>query len=259
VREAEIIIRNVIYLQLDNIIEFLAKKRNYFKLLISMRIHIKTTPSNQALNFNHLHLLAGTIHKWFGENNFHDDVSLYSFSHLMGAKSENGGLTFPHGATFFISCWDNDLTKLLVKGIQDDPEMFFGLKAKELILQENPDLSAKTHFQIGSPVFIQRNRDNGKKRFYYFENEEASQLMQETLHTKMTKAGLPPDETLKINFDQSYHRKSTKKIAYKHGNNIIEIRANWCPLIIEGKAETKVFAWNVGIGNSTGIGFGAIK
>jgi len=224
-----------------------------------MRIHIKTTPSKQTLDFNHLHLLTGTIHKWFGENNFHDDISLYSFSHLMGAKAENGGLNFAHGANFFISCWDNDLAKLLVKGIQDDPEMFFGLKAKELLLQENPDLSGKTYFQVGSPVFIQRNRDNGKKRFYYFNDDEAPRLMQETLLTKMTKAGLPPDETLKIRFDQDYHRKNTKKINYKHGNEIIEIRANWCPLIIEGKPETKQFAWNVGIGNSTGIGFGAIK
>jgi CRISPR/Cas system endoribonuclease Cas6 (RAMP superfamily) len=29
-------------------------------------------------------------------------------------------------------------------------------------------------------------------------------------------------------------------------------------VIIEGKPETKLFAWDVGIGNSTGIGFGAI-
>ena len=224
-----------------------------------MRIHIKTTPSKQTINFNHLHLLTGTIHKWFGQNNFHDNISLYSFSHLLSAKAENGSLTFPHGASFFISCWDNEQAKLLVNGIQDDPEMFFGLQAKELILQENPDLSEKTYFQVGSPVFIQRNLDNGKKKFYYYNEEESPGLMLETLHTKMTKAGLPPDETLKIRFDQDYHRKSTKKIDYKHGNEIIEIRANWCPLIIEGKTDTKQFAWNVGIGNSTGIGFGAIK
>jgi CRISPR-associated endoribonuclease Cas6 len=36
-------------------------------------------------------------------------------------------------------------------------------------------------------------------------------------------------------------------------------KANWCPVIIKGRPETKLFAWNVGLGNSTGIGFGAIK
>lgn len=224
-----------------------------------MRIHIKTTPSKQIIGFNHLHLLTGTIHKWFGENDFHDSVSLYSFSNLKGRKAGKNGLNFPNGATFFISCWNNEKAKLLVKGIQNDPEMFFGLKAVELVLQENPDLTEKSYFQLGSPVFIQRNTENGRKKFFFFDDDESAPLMQETLTTKMKSVGLPEDQTLKISFDENYHRKSTKKIDYKHGDQIIQIRANWCPVIIEGKPETKLFAWNVGLGNSTGIGFGAIK
>ena len=39
----------------------------------------------------------------------------------------------------------------------------------------------------------------------------------------------------------------------------IENRASICPLIIIAKPETIAFTWNVGIGNSTGIGFGAIS
>jgi hypothetical protein len=38
----------------------------------------------------------------------------------------------------------------------------------------------------------------------------------------------------------------------------ISMRVNKCPVIIKGRPETKSFAWNVGIGNSTGIGLGAI-
>ena len=224
-----------------------------------MRIHIKTTPSKQTIGFNHLHLLTGTIHKWFGENEFHDSISLYSFSNLTGGKASKNGLDFPSGASFFISCWNNEQVKRLITGIQNDPELFFGLKASEIILQENPELSTKTAFQIGSPIYIQRNLENGRKKFFYFDDKESPTLMAETLTTKMISAGLPKDETLKITFDQNYRRKSTKKIDYKRDNQITQIRANWCPVIIEGKTKTKVFAWNVGLGNSTGIGFGAIK
>lgn len=224
-----------------------------------MRIHIKTTPSKQIIGFNHLHLLTGAIHKWFGINEFHDSVSLYSFSNLVGGKASKNGLDFPEGAGFFVSCWDNEQAKLLIKGIQNEPELFFGLKAVEIVLQENPDLSNQSRFLLGSPIYIQRNLENGRKKFYYFDEEDSPKLMQETLQTKMKSAGLPDDETLKITFDQSYNRKSTKKIDYKHGNQVTQIRANWCPIIIEGKPQTKQFAWNVGIGNSTGIGFGAIK
>jgi CRISPR-associated endoribonuclease Cas6 len=70
----------------------------------------------------------------------------------------------------------------------------------------------------------------------------------------MEKAGLPKDESLKIRFDTSAAGVKTKLVPYRE----IKIRANMCPVIIEGKPETKVFAWNVGLGNSTGAGFGAI-
>jgi CRISPR-associated endoribonuclease Cas6 len=224
-----------------------------------MRIYIKTTASKQSIPFVHQHMLTGALHKWIGRNKVHDDVSLYSFSRLQGAKNVNGGLDFPDGSTFFISCWENQLTKLLVAGIQESPELFFGMKATEIVLQENPDLTEKTHFQIGSPVFIQRNLNRDKKKFYFYNDKESPNLLKETLETKMKAAGLVADETLEIRFDQNYHRKGTKKIDYKNGNHVTEIRASWCPIIIEGKPEIKQFAWNVGIGNSTGIGFGAIK
>ena len=224
-----------------------------------MRIHIKTTPSKQIIGFNHLHLLTGTIHKWFGKNEFHDSISLYSFSNLTNGKASKNGLDFPNGASFFISCWNNEQAKLLITGIQNDPEMFFGLKVSEIILQENPELSIKSSFQVGSPIYIQRNLENGRKKFFYFDDKESPELLEETLTSKMISAGLPEDDSLKITFDQNYRKKSTKKIDYKRGNQITKIRASWCPVIIEGKPETKIFAWNVGLGNSTGIGFGAIK
>lgn len=224
-----------------------------------MRIHIKTTKNKEKIPFMHQHNLTGALHKWIGRNHIHDKISLYSFSRLQGAEKTNGGLNFPQGASYFISYWDNQLVKNLVDGIQKSPEIFSGMKATEIILQEDPDMTERTLFYIGSPIYIQRNRETGGKKFYFFDDAESPDLMKETLETKMEAAGLDADETLKISFDQSYRRKGTKKIDYKRGDQVTEIRASWCPVIIEGKPDTKQFAWNVGIGNSTGIGFGAIK
>ncbi len=224
-----------------------------------MRIHLKTTPSNDIIAFNHLHLLTGTLHKWFGRNDFHDKISLYSFSGLSGAKAMASGLVFKNGAAFFISCWDIEQTKCLVKGIQESPEMFCGLKVKEIILQEKQNLADRNYFSLGSPIFIQRNIERGGKKFYFYNDAEAGDLLTATLETKMKIAGLPTDESLKISFDLDYARKGTKKIDYKQGKHITQIKASWCPVIIKGKPETKQFAWCVGLGNSTGIGFGAIK
>jgi CRISPR-associated endoribonuclease Cas6 len=119
-------------------------------------------------------------------------------------------------------------------------------------IKTNPDLTHKTLFRCASPIFIRRDED-GRDIHYTYKDENAGKLLEETLRHKMKLAGLDDDDSLKIRFDTSSAAK-IKLIDYRGMKN----RANLCPVIIEGKPETKVFAWNVGLGNSTGIGFGAI-
>lgn len=218
-----------------------------------MRLHLKVKSTNQTIPYDHQALLTGTIHKWLGWNDEHGKVSLYSFSRLEGGRASSSGLSFAANTGFFISSHKSILIRKLINGIQSDPSMFSGLKVSDIIIQEDPDLSNRNRFQIGSPVFIKR-KEGEKVDHILYNDPRANTCLKETLLTKMQEAGLT-DETLHIYFDLSYPNAGTKKITY----NKVENRANWCPVIIEGKPETKLFAWNVGLGNSTGIGFGAIK
>lgn len=218
-----------------------------------MRLHLKIKAENQLVPFDHQPLLVGTLHKWLGWNKEHGDISLYSFSRLDGGKAEKNGIRFDRGAHFFISSYDVEFLKKLIAGIQLEPLMFHGLTVEELVIEEDPDLSDRELFFTGSPIFIKRRTDE-KIEHISFDDPRASEFLKETLQTKMEKAGLL-DDSLEIYFDQSYPRASNKLVTYKGIKN----KANWCPVIIKGKPETKLFAWNVGIGNSTGIGFGAIK
>ena len=131
--------------------------------------------------------------------------------------------------------------------------MFHGMVVKDIIIGDNPDLSDKDNFMLGSPVFVRRGIE-GKDIHYSYEDVNVGRLMEETLRNKMRKAGIPDDATLQIEFDLQYVGKKIKMVNYRNIRN----KTNWCPLIIKGKPETKLFAWNVGIGNSTGIGFGSI-
>jgi CRISPR-associated endoribonuclease Cas6 len=131
--------------------------------------------------------------------------------------------------------------------------MFCGLEVEDITIEEDPDLSNREYFNVGSPILIKRLTDKGTKH-YKFNEPEADNFMKETLLTKMKLAGLE-DDTLEISFDKDNIGASTKLVDYDGIKN----RANWCSVIIKGKPETKLFAWNVGIGNSTGIGFGAIR
>lgn len=219
-----------------------------------MRISIIFKANNITIPFNHQHLLTGLIHKWLGENNkLHGKISLYSFSRLEGAKNTKSGLMFGQHGSFFFSAHDPEVINLLMKGIFKNKTMFLGLEVEEIAVIKDPDLNGSALFNIGSPILIKRYADT-KVKHYVYTDVQADEFLKETLLSKMNLAGLE-DDTLDIHFDRNYQKASTKLVDY----NGIKNRASWCPVIITGKPETLLFAWNVGLGNSTGIGFGAVK
>ncbi|MDR0725097.1 MAG: CRISPR-associated endoribonuclease Cas6 [Prevotellaceae bacterium] len=220
-----------------------------------MRIHIKTTPNSEPVSFNYQPKLVGVLHKWLGANELHGKPALHSFSWLLNAKVGKNGPDYPDGARLFISFYDDTYLKQVVKSIMDDVDMCYGMRVTDVTLEENPDLTNQTLFRCASPIFIRRlDPETNKDIHYTFENENAGNLLEETLLHKMEISGLPRDESLKIRFDASSSKAKIKLIDYRG----IKSRVNLCPVIIDGKPETKVFAWNVGLGNSTGAGYGAI-
>ena len=218
-----------------------------------MRIHLKIKTTNKIVPFDHQPLLTGTIHKWLGWNNEHGNVSLYSFSWLEGGKRAESGLRFEKETSFFFSSYKSDLIKRMITGIQNDPSLFNGFIVSEIIIQEEPDLSDRELFFTASPIFIKR-RVGDKIDHIRYDDPRANACLKETLQTRMKEIGINND-MFNIRFDLEAPHAETKKITY----NGVQNRANWCPVIIEGDEEVKQFAWNVGLGNSTGIGFGAIK
>lgn len=198
----------------------------------------------------------GTLHKWLGENNEeHGSLSLYSFSWLHGGKLIEGGFVFPAGAKWFLSFYDTERAKHVMKNILDDPGMFGGMAVADILIEDTPNLESRNLFYLGSPVHIKQfDSVSGGTKQYTFEDEDAGTLMTCTLRHKMKMAGIQPDDTLRIRFNSDYENKKIKLLTYRGIGN----KASLCPVFIDGLPETKAFAWNVGIGNSTGIGFGSI-
>lgn len=216
---------------------------------------MRTTPNTEPVPIEYQQKLVGTIHKWIGRSNeLHGCLSLYSFSWLHGARLTNGHLDFSTGARMFISFYDETVIKDIIHNILEDPQMFCGMDVTDVQIMATPDLSTRSTFYCGSPIFIKRQLEGGQVKQYNYNDPESALLMKETLIHKMILAGLEKDETLDIKFDLSYAGKRLKLITYRGIGN----KASLCPVIINGRAETKLFAWNVGVGNSTGIGFGSI-
>ncbi|MGE5681789.1 MAG: CRISPR-associated endoribonuclease Cas6 [Bacillota bacterium] len=217
-----------------------------------MRLNLCITPNNETVPFNYQQFLIGAFHKWMGRNSIHDKISLYSFSWLQKAEMTKKGLEFPRGSSWFISFWKPDFGKRLIESIMEDPEICYGMRVTEIQMQDDPEFGNKEKFKLASPVLI-RKYDQYKRAVHLtYECEEADHYMKETLLKKMKIANL--NYEVNLHFDKEFQGSRTKLIEIKGINN----RVSFCPVIIEGDPEAIKFAWNVGLGHSTGCGFGAI-
>ena len=123
---------------------------------------------------------------------------------------------------------------------------------KEIQMQNTPQFSKKEKFNVASPVFIRKYDENNKAIHLTFKDEDADFYLTETLKKKLNTANLSTN--VKVSFDKNYLNPKTKLVNIKN----IKSRANFCPIIIEGDPEAIKFAWNVGVGHSTGSCFGAL-
>lgn len=218
-----------------------------------MRLHILTTRNTELVSFAYQQKLAGVLHKWLDKSDLDVLMASYSFSWLLNGKISGKSLEFKNGAKWFISIYNDSNVDAIIRRIRESPSMFCGMKVEDIVVQKTPDLSDVELFQVASPVFIKRKVESNNQYFFYTD-KDAGRFLVETLNKKMLNMNLPLDETLAISFDQNDSLKKIKFVNYRG----VGIKASLCSLIIQGKPETKAFAWDVGIGNSTGIGFGAI-
>ena len=218
-----------------------------------MRIHLKTTTNKQLLPFDHLPYLVGAFHKWLGENEIHGDLALHSLSWLKGGERKANGLHFPNGATWFISAYSDDVIKKVIAGIRKSPQICLGMVVREVIIQETPIFESPKLFTVNSPVLVKSHQDSRQKHLA-FDDPQATEVLTNVLKNKLAKAGLSGDG-VKVYFKTDSDFAKQKLVNYRGVGN----KANYCPVMVEGTPEQIGFAWNVGIGHSTGIGFGALN
>lgn len=217
-----------------------------------MRLHFSLTPNSETVPFDYQHFLIGTFHKWMGWNEIHDEVSLYSLGWLQGGKMIKEGFDFPDGARWFVSFWDEEIGKQLIMNAMKNPFVCCGMTVKEIQMQDTREFSSKERFVASSPIFIRKYNENRKAIHLTYKDKDADKYLSETLNKKLKTANLNLE--VKVYFDTNYYTPKTKLVKI----NGIDNRASFCPVIIEGNPEAIKFAWNVGVGHSTGCGFGAL-
>jgi CRISPR-associated endoribonuclease Cas6 len=211
----------------------------------------------ERVPFDYLPTLKSAFHRWAGHNEtLHEGLSLYSYAWLRGGRAGRGGIQFPEGANWFISAPNEDLIHELVGGVVRAPELGLGLRVADVRMQRAPEFAAgEQPFRVAGPVFIKHETARDKPADHLLPGHPlADEQLTATLRHKLRQAGLN-EAGAAVRFDPAFIATAkTKLFRYKQ----VQCRGSICPVLVSGSAEQIQFAWEVGVGHSTGIGCGAL-
>src|SRR5699024_10074346 len=219
-----------------------------------MRVYLRLRRNTQTIPFNYQELLTGTIHKRIRkENEFQGESGPYSFSWLQNTKANKNGIDLKKDAYFFISSRNENLLKKIIKSILEDPEMFNGISVIDIQIQNTPEFTSSENFLMASPVLLKEKQDD-EIRHITLIDDDFEEALTNNLKRKLDKVGIGSEGVI-VNLDPETSYRQTKLVSYKGIKN----KTSLAPITIMGTPEQIAFAWTNGLGNSTGIGFGALK
>lgn len=225
-----------------------------------MRLHFQLSPNHQTVPFDYPHFLTGAFHRWLGDNELHDGLSLYSLGWLQGGCGRGNGLSFPNGASWFISAPDTEagahLLGQLVAGAGRCPQVCCGMEVTEISSQSTPDFGEQRVFRANSPIFLRGDKTGEEAEPHLiYSDDRADAALTEALRKKLSAAGLGEHaQSASVRFDRSFKTPKTRLI----GIGPTKKRVNVCPVVVEGSETAVRFAWNVGAGHLTGCAFGSL-
>ncbi len=221
-----------------------------------MRLQLQLSPNTEPVSFNHLHQLTGALHKWLGENDIHDGLSLYSFGWLRGAKRKIDHLNFPVGSLWNISFYEDSVSKKLLQGILRQPDLFSGMRVMEVQEQATPSFGNFYRFRTDqSAILARQSREDGSREYFLWDNPQADDVLTRLLRRKLEVAGFGDEHRdVQVRFDRSYQRARPRKVTIKG----VDHKGSECPVWVAGTPGAVQFAWLVGLGDLTGSGFGGL-
>lgn len=172
--------------------------------------------------------LRGCIHKWLGENNVHDGISLYSFSWVINDRC------------FYFSTPVDKLMLDFLAGLQRDATMFNGFVVDGFDFVGTD--TSKPFYRCPTAFHV---KDNGK--YLYFDG--ADNVATRIANQKLKLLGI--NGTVNVSFAPN----GKNKMFDIHK---IKVKCFQCPVRLYGDDAAKQAILETGIGNLTGCGFGHV-
>lgn len=219
-----------------------------------MRLRINLTHPTQDVPVNNQHQMNGFIYAILGNDNpYHDSVSDYSISSLQGGRLKEDKLTLSFEESnpyFYVASQNSTFIGDFILGTKRENVSLFGMRIDNIDITHDfrPHDYCDDIITI-SPILI-RGKDNRKIQF---DSPEWIVEIMRNCTGKLRHQGIE-DKTFRIELVAT--GKPKKKCVWVGDvfNPCSSVR-----LRVYGKKKTREALYNLGIGNSTGSGFGAVK
>lgn len=222
-----------------------------------MRVKFNFSRNTTPVPVNNQTFLNGYVHKCLGSDNpYHDTKSDYSISILQGGKinKEDKTLNFINGAYFTVTSNDNEFIQKLLMGVLNNPELFFGMRFSGVDYIEEKFHSGWNYFITLSPFIVKEYIDKGKYSYLTLNDPKFQSKLKSYLINKLTKI----DSSLDLkDFDVIVEDRPFNKVKTIMVKNVAN-KANHCQLNINCNKKVAKLLYTIGIGQSTGSGFGTI-
>ena len=222
-----------------------------------MRIKINFTPSTSNFTVDNQHIINSYIHKCLGVNNkYHDTKSDYNISHLYGGKFNmlDRTLTFSGGGYIIVSSLDNEFVSKIILGVLSNQELTNGMKFAGIDHIDEKMINGWNHFATLSPFIVKRYSDKNTYTFLTLNDDDFEKELKSYLINKISKINPKLDLN---NFDVRIPRHDSHKVKKVMVKNVMNL-ANQCHISINCNYKVAELLYNIGIGQSTGSGFGTI-
>lgn len=238
-----------------------------------LKITLKSKKNRLKIPFNYNHIVSAIIYSRIADLKFAEELhssnsyKFFTFSQLnihkfkrikSGFLSQNGKIDF------LISSPDDYLIKSLVEGFLNDLTInFIGetLSIEKVELLSVPDFEEKIKVKTLSPIITRTKKEVGgmMKTWdlapgdHFFRNLEKNLIYKYLEFYKLEST----DKKIKI-YSEMRNVKG-KRITIENGKEQTHHRAYMMDLILEGNKELLRFAYDVGLGEKSGLGFGMLK
>jgi CRISPR-associated endoribonuclease Cas6 len=248
------------------------------------RLKINFTKNNKPIEFTKIHSLVNSLvyNSYLKDDKYyHNSKSDYSISSLYGGiMNKDGLLDFPNGSFIIVTSNNEDFISKIVTGSLNSPDFGYGMKFKSFDVITEKFYNGYNYFATLTPFIIKEKTSKDDTKFVVFddtnETYNTSYLKRATDKTKSKLIILSPVEFSKhltirmknklIKINPELNLKDFKiEILPKPNDKIKRIMvhdvvnyANQCNVKITSNKTVADMIYNLGLGQSTGCGFGTI-